>query len=188
MMLEDQAEPQTSLFRGRTVPMVLMLVVMVTVMGYSLLWGPLALHRSVWVVKADIWGSFRTAQFVSWGDIGDVYRSGGGLVTFPGVSLLLAPVALLVDLAGLSTAFPFGIAHPTAWLVIGPFISIVGSLVLFPLDALAEYIGVSRRRRVVLSIVEAVALWPVIGVWGHPEDTLAVAFAVWGLLFVLQGR
>lgn len=165
-----------------------MFVVCSATMAYTLLWGPLVNHHSYWITPGDLWGTFRTAQMVSWGDIGDVYNSGAGLVTFPGISVVLAPVALLVGQLHLATSYPFGIAHPSAWWVLGPFEAVVGSIVLIPLDALAEEIGVGRRGRLVALAAGAVILFPVLAMWGHPEDTLALAFAAWGLVAVLRGR
>jgi len=174
--------------RIRVVPILLIVVVVVSTMAYSLLWGPLVLHRPDWIVKSDIWGTLRTSQFVAWGNIGGVYSSGGGLVSLPGISVALAPVALLVNHLGLLTSFPFGIPHPTAWLVLGPYEAAIGALVLVPLDSLAEELGVGRRARLVSTICEAAVLWPVVAIWGHPEDPLAMAFAVWGLVAALRGR
>src|ERR1039458_3147651 len=173
--------------RRRVVPIALIVATVATTMAYTLLWGPLFGH-SYWIAPGDLWGTFHTSQFVAWGEIGDVYNSGGGLVSLPGISVVLAPVALLVNHLGLSVGFPFGIAHPTAWLVLGPYQAAVGALVLIPLDALAEELGVSRTGRVASSIGEAVVLWPVLAIWGHPEDSVAMAFAVWGLLAGLRGR
>jgi hypothetical protein len=174
--------------RRRLVPIVGIVAVVAATMAYSLAWGPLVLHHAVWVVKADVWGTFRTSQFVAWGDIGSVYSSGGGLVSFPGISVALAPVALLVNHLGLSSAFPVGTPHPTAWLVLGPYEAAIGSLVLIPLDSLAEELGVERRARLVSTICEAIVLWPVVAIWGHPEDPLAMAFAIWGLVAAMRGR
>ncbi|HXR54343.1 MAG TPA: hypothetical protein VN793_04775 [Acidimicrobiales bacterium] len=158
-----------------------------TTMAYTLLWGPLFGHPD-WITPGDLWGTFHTSQFVAWGDIGDVYSTGGGLVSLPGISVVLAPVALLVNLLHLSIGFPFGIPHPAAWLVLGPYQAAVGALVLLPLDALAEELGAGRTARLASSVCEAVVLWPVLAIWGHPEDSVAMAFAVWGLLATLRGR
>jgi hypothetical protein len=170
------------------VPIVLIAIVAISTMAYSLFWGPVVLHRPDWIVKADIWGTFRTSQFVGWGNIGGVYSSGGGLVSLPGISVALAPVALLVNHFGLLTSFPIGIPHPTAWLVLGPYETVLGALVLIPLDSLAEELGIGRRARLASTICEAIILWPVIAIWGHPEDPLAMAFAIWGLVAALRGR
>ena len=64
-------------------------------MAYCLLWAPVVRHTHSWVVPWDIWGAFRSAQFIGWGDLGNVYGAGTGLVTFPGILLLFAPVAML---------------------------------------------------------------------------------------------
>jgi hypothetical protein len=173
--------------RRRIVPIVCMVAIVATTMAYSLLWGPLVAH-SAWITPGDIWGTFRTAQFVAWGDIGDVYSSGGALVSLPGISIALAPAAFLVNHLGLAVGFPFAIAHPTAWLVIGPYEAALGAIVLIPLDSLAEELGMSRGARLVSTIAEAVALWPLLALWGHPEDSVALAFAVWGLVAALHGR
>jgi hypothetical protein len=97
-------------------------------------------------------------------------------------------VALLVNHLGLSIGFPVGITHPTAWLVLGPYEAGIGALVLIPLDALAEDLGIGRSARVAATIGEAVLLWPVVALWGHPEDSLAMAFALWGLTAALRDR
>lgn len=174
--------------RARAVPIVLIAVVAISTMAYSLFWGPVVLHRPDWIVKADIWGTLRTSQFVAWGNIGGVYSSGGGLVSLPGISVALAPVALLVNHIGLLTSFPIGIPHPTAWLVLGPYQAILGALVLIPLDSLAEELGIGGRARLASTICEAIILWPVVAIWGHPEDPLAMALAIWGLVGALRGR
>lgn len=172
----------------RVLPLSLLVGTVLVSMAFTLFWGPVVLHHSYWVVPGDIWGTFRTAQFVSWGDIGDVYKSGAGLVTIPGISVALAPVALVATHLNLSTSFPFSLAHPTAWLVLGPVECALGGVVLFPLDRLAGRLGANRRQRVAASVTGAVALWPVVAMWGHPEDCLALAFALWALLAALDER
>jgi hypothetical protein len=75
-------------------------------------------------------------------------------------------------------AFPFLIA-----------IALVYSCVaLFACDALAERLQVEIRRRAVLAVAEAVVLWNVTIIFGHPEDALAVAFAIYAFLFAIDGR
>jgi len=184
----DRDATASSWVRRRTVPLVLIVATVATAMAYSLAWGPVVHHQSYWIQPGDLWGTFRTAQFVSWGDIGDVYNSGAGLVSLPGISVVLAPLALLADHFGLSISFPYALPHPTAWLALGPYQAAIGAIVLIPLDALAEELGLRRTSRTAVSICGAVVLWPVLAIWGHPEDPLAMAFAVWGLLAALRGR
>ena len=59
---------------------------------------------------------------------------------------------------------------------------------LFACDALAERLRVPNNRRTVLCVVEAVLLWNVTVLWGHPEDAVAVALAVYALIFALDRR
>ncbi len=174
--------------RRRRVPLLFIGVLMAAAMAYAFFWGPVVRHHSYWITPGDLWGTFRTAQFVGWGDIGDVYNSGAALVTLPVISVLLAPVALIVGHLGMSVSYPFGLAHPTAWYLLGPADVLLGGIVLVPLDALAERLGLDRRARAIAVVAEAVLLFPVVALWGHPEDPLALAFALWALLSVLEGR
>jgi hypothetical protein len=59
---------------------------------------------------------------------------------------------------------------------------------LFACDALAERLQISRTRRVVLVVAEAVILWNVTVLWGHPEDAVAVALAIYALIFATDER
>ncbi len=161
---------------------------MATTMAFSFFWGPVVRHHSYWITPGDIWGTFRTAQYVGWGDIGDVYNSGAALVTFPVISVVLAPVAMIVGHFNMSISYPFALAHPNAWFLLGPADVLLGGVVLIPLDALAERLGLSVRARVLVAVAEAVVLFPVVAIWGHPEDPLALAFALWALLAMLDGR
>jgi len=167
--------------RRRLVPLAMIGALVLVSLLYSLLWGPVVAHHSYWVVPGDLWGTFRTAQFVSWGDIGDLYNTGGGLVSLPGISVVLAPAALPIDHLGLSIGFPIGIQHPSAWFVLGPYEVGLGALVLVPLDSLAERLGLGRGARNLSTFAEAAVLFPVLAIWGHPEDSIALALAIWGL-------
>jgi len=151
-------------------------------------WEPLVEHHSVWLAPADIWGAYRSAHYIGWGDLGGIYAGGTNLVTFPAMLLLLAPLSMVTGALGMTESFPFTLPHPTAWLVLGPYELLLGCVALFALDALAERLGVGRRRRVGLCAVEAVALFNVTVVAGHPEDAVAVGLAVYTLVFVLDRR
>jgi hypothetical protein len=61
-------------------------------------------------------------------------------------------------------------------------------LVLFACDALAERLQVPLGRRAVLAAAEAAVLWNVTIIFGHPEDAVAVAFAIYALIFAMDGR
>jgi hypothetical protein len=59
---------------------------------------------------------------------------------------------------------------------------------LFALNALARRLGISRTSRHVLMVVEGIALWSTVDIWGHPEDVVALGFAVYALIFLLDHR
>ena len=48
--------------------------------------------------------------------------------------------------------------------------------------------GFPNNRRTVLCVAEVVLLWNVTVLWGHPEDAVAVALAVYALIFALDRR
>jgi hypothetical protein len=80
------------------------------------------------------------------------------------------------------------VSHPQWVAAVDPCALLLSCVALFACDALAERLQVSRQRRVVLSVIEAVLLWNVTVWWGHPEDAVAVALAAYALIFALDGR
>lgn len=169
---------------------VILVTVLRTILGMAyVLWWPIVVwHKDTWVTPGDIWGTYRSAQIIGFGNLGGIYASGNFLVTFPGVPVLLAPISLLTDALGMSRAYPLPLAHPTAWYLLGPYEMLLSSVPLFALDAIAERLGISRMRRAVLCVFGAAALWNVDVFWGHPEDALSVGLAAYGLLMVAEGR
>jgi hypothetical protein len=172
----------------RAWPVVFTMASLVVGLAFWFGWGPAVVHRSIWITPGDIWGAYRSAHFVGWGALGGVYSAGTRVVAFPGMLLVLAPVAMITGALGMSESFPFVLAHPTAWLVLGPVEVLLGCVALFAFDALAERLGVGRRRRGVLCAVEAVALFNVTALWGHPEDALAVGLGAYALVLVIDRR
>ncbi len=166
--------------------MVILFFVVVN-MAYTLFWYPLVDHTSVWLIPGDIWGTFRAAQDVGWGYIGGIYSGGTYLVTFPGIAVLLAPIAMISGSLGLSMSFPFTLAHPTSWLILGPMVLLLGAILLIPLDQLASRFGVSSRRRYLLTLVQMVPIWTIATWAGHPEICLALALALWGVMKGFDG-
>ena len=65
---------------------------------------------------------------------------------------------------------------------------IYSCLALFACDALAERLQVSLSRRAVLAVAEAVTLWNVTIIFGHPEDAVSVAFVIYALIFAMDER
>ncbi len=157
-------------------------------LAYLFFWNPVVHHIPDWAVADDLWGIFRGAHYVGWGDIGGVYSGQTGVVAFPGMEILLAPIAMLSDHLSLTESFGFWIVtRPSAALMVVPAELVLGSTVLFASDALAERLGVDSRRRRLLCLWVAVMAWPTVAVWGHAEDLLAVALAMWAMTAVLDG-
>ncbi len=166
-----------------------MLIFVVVSLAYSLWWNPIV-HRSPdWVIPGDIWSTFRAAHWVGWGNLGGIYGNDTQLVTLPGIAVLLAPVAMVSGALGRSESIaPIFLSQPTSWLLLGPAILLLGSTCLLAFDAMAEELGVSGPRRIVLSVMEAVVIFQVVTLWGHPEDLLALTFSLYALLAMFRGR
>jgi hypothetical protein len=78
--------------------------------------------------------------------------------------------------------------HPQVFVLLAPYELLISAVALFALDALAEQVGVSRSRRIWLTIVQVVLLWNLAVRWGHPQDALAVAFVVYAMTFAIRQR
>ena len=110
-------------------------VVLVTGLLFEFFWLPVVHHDPVWFTQADMWGMFRAAHYVGWGYLGGVYTPGTGLLTFPGMPILLAPVAMLSGALHLTESTnPVILAHPTA------------VFLLLPVELLLRLDGPVRRR------------------------------------------
>jgi hypothetical protein len=156
---------------------------------YLLCFGSVVHHRPVWTTGGDLWGITQAAQAVARGRFGGVYDSGTFVLSVPGMELLLAPIAKVVAWAHLTANVgPYRFDHPSAALVLVPVEMLVASTTVFAGDALAERWGVGTGRRAGLCLVVGAAAWPVAAVWGHAEDCLSVAIAMYALMAMLDDR
>ena len=173
--------------RSNALAFIFILATLVFGMAYSFLWPRIIFHNSSWLTPTDLWGTFRTAQYVAWGGEGQIYNTPAHLQTFPGISVLLSPIAWLVGRLRLSESFPLNITHPSAWLLLGPAQYLAGSFALLPLDTLARRLFVNVQRRLLLLFCESVLIWTSLALWGHPEDGLALGIALFGLMAAFDG-
>ena len=186
-------------------------------LAYFFLWGSVVRHTPhLWITPGDLWTTYQASGEAAHGHFSAIY--GSGFLAFPGFLLVLAPLGAFTNVfnttffelknhghltgglhyvvPGTNFSFPdFATSggnlydiHRQAFVVLGPLILIVSCVVLFALDAMAERLQVSRSRRAVLSIAEAVLLWNVTVIWGHPEDAVAVALVVYALIFAIDRR
>ena len=184
---------------------------------YCFRWDSVVLHiPSCWVWPNDLWGSYRASSNMAHGHFGSIYTF--GFLEFPGILVALAPFGALSGVLHTSflqiatanrlpPAYPqsfvgpglvgspvyhssagYFAVHPQWLLLVAPYALMLSSIALFAFDALAERLQISRPRRAVLCIAEAVLLWNMTVRWGHPEDAVAIALAVYALIFALDGR
>ena len=153
-----------------------------------LFWNPVVHHIPDWAISDDLWGIFRGAHYVGWGDIGGVYSGQTGVVAFPGMEVILAPIAMLSDHLGLTESFGFWVVtRPSAALLVVPAELVLGSRPFLPAMPSLSAWAWTRDAGAALCVWVAVIAWPTVAVWGHAEDLLAVAFAMWAMIAVLDG-
>jgi hypothetical protein len=173
----------------RLFPVLATIVLIVIGMIGTTLVGPHLIGRTRWSLPDDLWGTLIAADRLVHLNLAGLYTQPTGLVTFPGAAVILAPVATLIDAAGLSLQHPGPQnPQPAVWLVAGPYMIVISSLALFAADALAERLRVPRWKRFFLAAASAVALWNVSVQWGHPEDAVAVGLLLFGILALSQAR
>ncbi len=163
-----------------------MFVIVAIGMAYSLLWNRLLYHSTNWATPGDLWGTFRAAQYVTWGGLGQIYNNPASFQTFPAIAILLAPVAKIAGIFHLSESFPVAVPQPTTWWLLDPVQLALGATLLLPLEKLARLFNVVSRRRMGLLVVETALIWPSVAVWGHPEDALSLTLALYGLIAAID--
>ena len=145
-------------------------------------WGPALLGVPHWSLPEDLWGTIVAARRLLHGDLAGLYTQPTALISFPGTALILVPLAALLAVCGIPLGPDWAVAvHPAAWVVAGPYEIAVASVALFAVDEITKRAGVPPRRRLFLSLAEAVALWGVTVRWGHPEDAVAVGLFLYGV-------
>ncbi len=185
---------------------------------YSFRWGSVVKHvPSAWVWPGDLWVTYFATSQLAHGHVASIYPT-TGFLEFPGIMLVLAPLGALSSVLHTSfiqiltsngqvptyaqdhvgpalighplyqTSTGYFVAHPQWLLFVLPYVSILSCIALFAFDALAERLQISRTLRTVLCITETVFIWNITVIWGHPEDAIAVALAVYALIFTLDGR
>jgi len=146
------------------------------------IWGPVYYGDQAWAVPDDLWATLVAAQRFIHLDLAGLYTPPTNLVTFPGAAVILAPVAAIMDLAGIPIQAGRQGVHPAGWLVAGPLETVLSALTLFAADALAHRMGANLLKRFLLAAAGATALWNVSVRWGHPEDAVAVGLLLYAVL------
>jgi len=179
----------TSLLARRKWPIVVLFLMFVVGMAFMFEWNPVVHHWKAWDTGGDLWGIYRGAHYVGWGFIGGIYDPSTGVITFPGMSVLLAPVAMFGGKLHLSESFlPYYLPHPTTALLLQPIELLLASTVVFASDSLAERLHIAKSRRIALCVLIGIVAWPTAAIWGHAEDALAMTFAIYAMVAMLNSK
>jgi hypothetical protein len=157
-------------------------------MVYTMLqWPPWRLPHE-WAPPGDIWHPMVAAHAVARGHPGHMYRPDDFYVAMPLFATLLAPVAAVGQALHLTESYPRVVAHPTLWLVYGPYGLAMSLPLLYAVRALATEAGIRRRRLILQVLVGLLAIASISVVYGHYEDVLALAFVMLAAREALRGR
>ena len=149
-------------------------------------WGPALAGKPAWFRPDDLWGTLVAAQRLAHLDLAGLYTRPTGLISLPGAAVILVPIVVLTDAAGLP--LQAHAVHPAVWLLAGPYEMALSAVVLFAADALAERLGASRPHRALVAGAGAVVLSNASVSWGHPEDAVAVGLLLLAFLALSRAR
>jgi hypothetical protein len=152
------------------------------------IWGPRFYGKSDWAVPDDLWGTLIAAHRLMHLDLGGLYTAPTNLISFPGTAAILIPAAAVIDAAGLPLHAGHQGPHPYEWLFIGSYETAISAVALFAADAIAERLGASWPKRLLLAAAGATAMWSVSVRWGHPEDAVAVGLLLYAVLALWEPR
>jgi hypothetical protein len=145
--------------------------------------------KTAFALPADLWSTLTAARRILHMDLGGLYTEPTGLISFPGAALVLVPVAVLIEAAGLGFAAPSAVnPHPAAWLLAGPYEVTLSGVALLAADSIAERLNVNQPKRALLAAAGAIALGNVSLAGGHPEDAVAVGLFLAGILALSNAR
>ena len=166
----------------RRAPVVATFAMFVPVLAYSLL-GHAGTHGGHYelVTPSDLWGLVASSWALVHGQFAHIYVVPQGTLTSPpALEVALAPVLLIAQATGLASQHsgqPVGL-----WLLLAPVVLLLASTLLFAIDAVARHWDLSDGRRLGLALASALGVANVTGLWGHPEDCIAVAMVLWSAL------
>ncbi|MCL4445922.1 MAG: hypothetical protein M1134_03460 [Actinobacteria bacterium] len=166
-------------------PLIATALLVVLGMNFTIWWAIEVKHEiSQWLTPPDLWGSYLGSVALVHGHLTQIYSGVTGLVSLPGIVYVLAPVAAVGSALhlGVSQQFVGGYTEPTAWVILGPYEMILGSIALFAADSVAQRFGVSLSKRILLALVGAAIISNVLIRWGHPEDCIAVGLSLYAAL------
>jgi hypothetical protein len=166
-------------------------------MVYAIWVVPIITHRARWWVTDEVWPPLQAARFAANGALGYLYSADPYFVAGPIGAIVLIPVVLISDAMGLTDSYLFSVAHPTVWLVYGPYALGFSVVLLYAARALAQRAwvveamaarGLPPRHLWSQVAMFCLVLVPGAVVFGHYEDVLALAFVLLGIGAMMGGR
>jgi hypothetical protein len=156
----------------------------IPVMAYSLLGHSGGHHgQSKLVTPADLWSLIGSSWAMAHGHLSHIYVHGGSVTSPPALEIVMVPFVLVAQAAGLASHYDHG--QPLGmWLLFGPLVLLLASPLLFAVDAIARHWHLEDRTRLGLALASALGVANVAGLWGHPEDCIAVAMVLWSALAI----
>jgi hypothetical protein len=185
---EVEAATEPGWLSDRKWPLTVAILFILTGIAFAFWWGPLVEHVSAWVDSGDLWDTYRASQWVEWGNEGTVYQHGIYSIVFPGIDVALAPVAAVATHFRLVNPYPYYVPKPSALPILMPYVLVISAPTLIVFDQLADNLGVRRLHRIALCWMQGILLWPLVVLWGHPEEPIALAFAMLGLMAACKGK
>lgn len=153
----------------------------------TLTWFPVLHGVPGWNVPGDIWMATDSGRQVWNGALGYVYDIRWASYALPLGYIVIAPAVGLADHLNLVEGAPMSIPHPTAWLVIGPYVLLLGIVLLHAIRGIARDLGLSRYLWRIQILAAVVVLGPS-AAWNHFEDVLALAFLLYAVRSAWRGR
>jgi hypothetical protein len=140
----------------------------------------------------DGWILIHPARFVAAGAYPYLYTPyayrAGSWPYPPGVAVLFAPVAWLIDALGLDISEPpLRLANPSAWAVLGPALVVVGATLGPAVVGLGRRVGARHGCSLVALVVAAGGFTAAVQ-YGHPEDVLALVAMIGALGAAIDRR
>jgi hypothetical protein len=175
--------------RRRWLALAVSAVAVVGAMAFSMVDASLLHGSGQWYESSfnDFWRNWADSIYLTHaGGYAHLYRLDNTLETAPAMQVVMAPIARLA--AGLHFPNPNPVLYPQAYWVAGPIFLAFMALPICGGDRWLAHMGVTdiRRRLAVLGTM-GITL-PVIALFGHSEDLVALGAMLYGLAAAFEGR
>jgi hypothetical protein len=142
-----------------------------------------------WLFLGDAVWAIKSAQWVSWGGVGNLYSANPLYISLPGYLFVLAPAVAVGDHYHWATSYPMALVYPRMLLAAAPVFFVSGATSILGADYLANTLGIARRRRRLIAVaIGLLVVLPTCAWAGHPEDLVAIALSCTSVALLLRRR